>query len=49
MTYEEIQSLSGILGLILFLIAFAGVLFYTFRPKNRERFKNAARMPLSED
>lgn len=49
MSHEEIQSLSGTLGLILFLIAFAGVLYYVFRPKNRERFKNAARMPLNED
>lgn len=49
MTYEEAVHLSGTLGLVLFLIAFAGVLYYALRPRNRSRFEQAARLPLSED
>jgi cytochrome c oxidase cbb3-type subunit IV len=36
-------------GLIYFLLLFAGVLVYAFRPRAKASFDHAARIPLSED
>jgi cytochrome c oxidase cbb3-type subunit IV len=48
-TYEwlpDFAQLAGMLGSLLFCLA---VLVYALWPRNRERFDDAARMPLRED
>lgn len=49
MSYEEVASFAGTIGLIFFLILFAGVLVYALWPGNKRKFEDAARMPLKED
>jgi cytochrome c oxidase cbb3-type subunit IV len=48
MSYDSIANVSSMLGLLLFVMLFAGVLWWAFRPKNRGRFRDAARIPLEE-
>ncbi len=36
-------------GLIYFLVIFAGVLVYALRPRAKQTFDRAARMPLDEE
>ncbi len=47
-SYDSVASVSSMLGLALFLMLFAGVVFWALRPKNRNRFDQAARIPLEE-
>ena len=49
MTYETIQSISAMAGLILFMTLFAGVLLYVFWPGNAKAFDEASRIPLATD
>lgn len=49
MTYEEVASISGTVGLIFFMLMFAVVLAYAFWPRNKEKFDRAARAPLDEE
>ncbi len=49
MTYEEIASLSGTIGLISFMTMFAVVLAYALWPHNKSKFDKAARAPLDEE
>lgn len=49
MSYEEIASLSGSVGLIFFIVLFVGVLVYALWPGNKRKFDDASRIPLKED
>lgn len=49
MTYENMQTISGIAGLVLFMAMFAGVLAYVFWPGNQKSFDEASRIPLDKD
>ena len=49
MTYQTLAGFAQTGGLIYFVALFTGVALYAFWPKNRARFDEAARMPLSED
>ena len=49
MDYETARSLVGIWGLIAFVVMFAGVVVYALWPRNREKFRHAAQIPLKED
>ena len=49
MTYEEVASISGTVGLIFFLVMFAVVLAYALWPRNKAKFDKAARAPLDEE
>jgi len=49
MLYEEVRMLSATYGLILFVAMFAAVLVYALRPRNRQKFDDAAHIPLRED
>jgi cytochrome c oxidase cbb3-type subunit 4 len=49
MTYEAVASFAQTGGLVYFVALFAAALVYAFWPKNRSRFEEAARIPLSED
>ena len=49
MTYDEVASLSGSIGLVLFMTMFAVVLAYALWPRNGAKFDKAARAPLDEE
>jgi len=49
MTYETVSTVAPIIGLVLFLGLFVGICAYAFWPKNRDKFRRAARLPLDED
>ncbi|MGD1880601.1 MAG: cbb3-type cytochrome oxidase subunit 3 [Kiloniellaceae bacterium] len=49
MHYEQVAHFAATYGLIYFIIMFAGVLAYVFWPSNKEKFEEAARLPLEED
>ena len=46
--YDALSQFAQTWGLLLFILLFAGVLVYALWPGNRERFRRAARMPLSD-
>jgi cbb3-type cytochrome oxidase subunit 3 len=45
------SGLSGyaIVGLVLFVLAFGGVVFLTFRPGTKAKHERDSRLPLSDD
>jgi cytochrome c oxidase cbb3-type subunit IV len=47
--YAFLAGLAQSVGLVYFAAIFGLVCLYALWPRNRERFENAARMPLSED
>jgi cytochrome c oxidase cbb3-type subunit 4 len=49
MTYEEVASISGTVGLVFFMVMFAVVLAYALWPRNKAKFDEAARAPLDEE
>ena len=49
MTYEDVASISGTIGLVLFMSMFAVVLAYALWPRNKGKFDKAARAPLDEE
>ncbi len=49
MHYEQIAHFAATYGLIYLMVLFAGVLAYTFWPRNKDKFEKAARRPLEED
>jgi len=49
MTYDDLRAFFGVLGLLIFVAMFVGVLIYTFWPGNKKRFERARRMPLDDD
>ena len=48
-TYTQVAGFAQTWGLVYFVLIFAGVLAYALWPKNRERFDDAANIPLRED
>ncbi len=49
MNYEEVASISGTIGLIMFMSMFFVVLAYALWPRNKAKFDKAARAPLDEE
>ncbi len=49
MSYESIQSISALAGLLLFLTLFTGVLIYVFWPGNAKGFDEASLIPFHKD
>ncbi|MGO9484810.1 MAG: cbb3-type cytochrome c oxidase subunit 3 [Rhodomicrobium sp.] len=49
MTYESAQYIFGMVGLIIFLVLFAGVVAFVVWPGNRKGFEEASRIPLERD
>ncbi|MBC6404881.1 MAG: cbb3-type cytochrome c oxidase subunit 3 [Rhodospirillales bacterium] len=49
MTYEQLSSIAPTVGLIFFMVFFVSVIAYTFWPRNRDKFRRAAKMPLDEE
>lgn len=49
MSYESFASFAQTWGLLMFVAAFAAVVAYALWPKNKQRFDEAARIPLNDD
>jgi cytochrome c oxidase cbb3-type subunit 4 len=48
-SYVDFSHFAQTWGLAFFVVVFAIVLLYALRPAHRDRFADAARMPLRED
>ncbi len=46
--YETLSSIAQTWGLLLFVLAFVLVLLYALSPHNKEKFKDAGKIPLNE-
>jgi cytochrome c oxidase cbb3-type subunit 4 len=49
MSYETVARFAQQGGAVYFAALFVGVLIYALWPRNGERFKRAAQMPLDEE
>ena len=49
MTYESVAGFAQTWGLVYMVILFVGVLIYALRPGAKEKFEQAANIPLKED
>ena len=49
MSYEAIAGFAQTWGLSLLVLLFLGAVGYAIWPRNREKFRRAARQPLQED
>lgn len=49
MTYESVSHFAQTVGLVFLVTLFAAVLAYAFWPRNREKFRRAAALPLDEE
>jgi cytochrome c oxidase cbb3-type subunit IV len=49
MTYESVQTVSAMVGLIVFVVLFIAVLVFVFWPGNQKGFDEASRIPLEKD
>lgn len=49
MTYDDIRAVSGTVGLIFFAVAFAGIFWWAYNPKNKEKMEEHGKIPLNED
>jgi len=47
--YETLSKIAQTWGLVLFVVAFALVLFYALHPGNKKRFDDAGQIPLNEE
>ncbi|MFP4518171.1 MAG: cbb3-type cytochrome c oxidase subunit 3 [Oceanicaulis sp.] len=47
--YEFLASFAQTWGLLMFVAFFAGAAVYALWPKNKEKFEEAARVPLEDD
>jgi cytochrome c oxidase cbb3-type subunit 4 len=47
--YDLLASFAQTWGLLMFVAFFIGAAVYAFWPKNRDKFEEAARVPLQED
>lgn len=49
MDYETARVFAATWGLVALVIMFLGAVGYALWPRNRRRFKDAARIPLEDD
>ncbi|MGE0747331.1 MAG: cbb3-type cytochrome c oxidase subunit 3 [Rhodospirillales bacterium] len=49
MHYHTLAQFAQTGGLIFFVVLFAAVVAYALWPRNRQKFDDAARIPLKED
>ncbi|WP_168190399.1 cbb3-type cytochrome c oxidase subunit 3 [Luteithermobacter gelatinilyticus] len=48
-THQDAASFAQTWGLVFFVVMFLAVVAYALWPKNKDKFKNAARTPLDEE
>jgi cytochrome c oxidase cbb3-type subunit 4 len=46
--YERLSQIAQTWGLLLFVLAFALVLFYALNPRSKKKFDDAGKIPLNE-
>jgi len=49
MSLDEIASIARQLWVVWLLVLFLGIIFFAVRPKNKDRFDEAAQIPLQDD
>ncbi len=49
MDYESVRSFAATWGLVALVVMFLAAVAYALWPRNRARFRDAARIPLKED
>lgn len=49
MTFETMRHFADTWGLVYLVILFAGILAYTFRPGSKQKYDEAAKLPLKHD
>ncbi len=49
MSFDELVALTRIVGLVVFLVLFAGVIVWVFRPGSRRIYDAGARLPFTDD
>lgn len=49
MSYDDVRALCGTLGLIFFMVVFASILWWAYRPKNKKEMEEHGNIPLNED
>ena len=49
MTYDSMQTVAAIAGLLIFIGLFIAVLVFVFWPGNQKGFDEASRIPLEKD
>ena len=49
MSYDDVSSFANSWGLVYMMILFIGVCVYAFWPSNKDKFDEAAHMPLDEE
>ena len=49
MDYGTVSTFAKSWGLVYLMVLFIGVCVYAFWPRNKEKFDQAARVPLDED
>ncbi len=49
MTFTEIVEIARSLWVVWLMILFGVVVWWAYRPKNRKRFEEAARIPFKDD
>ena len=47
--YEQLRHFADSWGLVYLLVIFVGVVAFTLRPGSKEKYDEAARIPLKED
>ncbi|MBF0098423.1 MAG: cbb3-type cytochrome c oxidase subunit 3 [Magnetococcales bacterium] len=48
MSFDEWFALSRQVALVIFFLAFVGILFWAYRPKNKDRFEQEARAIIDD-
>jgi cytochrome c oxidase cbb3-type subunit 4 len=49
MQYHHLAHFAQTAGLVFFVLLFIGAVVYALWPRNRQKFRDAARIPLKED
>jgi len=49
MTWHEIAQVARSIWVLWLILVFVAIAFYAFRPKNREHFRECARIPFTTD
>jgi len=49
MPYEELVAVTRVIGLVVFLALFLGVLVWVFRPGSRRIYEAGAQIPFADD
>jgi cytochrome c oxidase cbb3-type subunit 4 len=49
MTFQDVSAFARSYWLIVLMVSFAGIVVYALWPSNKQKFNEAARIPLNEE